>query len=91
MQTASEYMQGQGFHLAQTGGGCDAFRRDADNGTYILVTVDGDPQAPQQTDEPVLAGLYGAADQDGRALAWINADNLSELVARIRRGEWVTK
>jgi hypothetical protein len=53
-------MTARGFVLEETGGGCDAFIRNGEEGEEgsVWVTAHCDPSAPTQLDEPIDVGFY---------------------------------
>lgn len=70
--TVAEPLRADGYEVCHTGGGCLAWRRDAGEDEYVLITwydsVDGDPEASEW-----LVGRYHV---DG---GWINLDQLFTL------------
>lgn len=57
------FWQSQGFTIYETGGNCTAFRKEFDNGAYLLVTAQEDARIPVFTSEPVTVGAYNSDDE----------------------------
>jgi hypothetical protein len=87
--TAQSVYSEMGFHLVQTGGGCTAYRRDnVADGTYVLITAEGEPEAPTFAEEGVEVGLY-ALDSDGQQLAHFAARDSDAVKHHLSNGVWV--
>lgn len=54
-----------GFQIWQTGGGCLAYRKDNDDGSYFMVTTDDGCFIPEEPTEMILVGFYQNADDEG--------------------------
>jgi hypothetical protein len=79
---------GEGFVLVNTGGGCMAYQRNTEHaGCYVLITIQGDADAPTSTEDAVELGLY---DANGDAqLGHMAAENFADAMRKIRAGSWV--
>ena len=63
MSPIESTMEQAGFRLIGTGGGCTAFCLDNPRlSSYILVTDEEDPSAPESMDQPCLVGFYPSPD-----------------------------
>ncbi len=63
--TVKEYMTRNGLNLEGTGGGCDAWGIELENGTRVLIT-DGDANAPQEwTDNCTVSFCVGEMAESG--------------------------
>ena len=51
------------FHIVQTGGGCEAWRHDQENGDYILITTDDGVNIPTKFKDDCIVGLYNPDDE----------------------------
>lgn len=49
-----------GYAVEETGGGCTAFRRNFEDGSYVLITRVDDPSVPTDPTQPAVAGWYDA-------------------------------
>lgn len=80
-------MTADGWTLEQTGGGCEAFTLDLEEGTeangypYLMLTTDGDPSIPTAT-EPVVVGMY--VPEVSEALAMFSYPTFRDALASVR-------
>lgn len=87
MNAAARAYKRLGFDLTTTGGNCTAFQRlDPAIGTYILITVPDDAQAPTEAADPVMVGLY--AQNTGECLAHFYAPDCDAVAVKLREGFW---
>ena len=86
-------MEGAGFEVAHTGGGCLAYERAFGDG-YVWITAEDGVSLPQALDEASLVGAYGADGEylnvDERlpapALAAISGTLMAEAGRRFAAG-----
>lgn len=70
-----------GFAEVQTGGGCTALRRDYDDGSFHLITLEGGCAAPTPDTPDEAAVMVGYYDADGE----LDADDYSADVLTVAR------
>lgn len=58
MNDLESHLLKKGFELDDTGGGFNAYRKDLNDNTYILITKKDDPSAPSDINEEVTIGYY---------------------------------
>ena len=58
------YMLNNNFQLVDTGGGCNAYRKEIDKNTYLLITKADDPSVPEEMEEDVIIGYYNADNDE---------------------------
>lgn len=63
-------MNAHGFYLTGTGGGCTAYSRMDEDGTFWLITKENDVDAPTRVTQRVTLGRY---PEDGEPLFSVGA------------------
>lgn len=87
MDTAAFWRE-LGFEEISTGGGCTAYRHEAPEVGYILVT-DYEASAPGRMSVPVMVGFYPDG-MDDQCAVYFNCDNSFEAAAILDKigAEW---
>ena len=86
---AAEFYTAAGFRLINAGGNCMVYQRRNDrDGTYILVTAQGDNYAPDTAAEAVDVGLYATGADHSECIAQLAAETGDEALRLIAAGKW---
>jgi len=85
--TVKQEMEMLGFTIEQTGGGCTAYTRYAEDGSHLMITNVNDPTAPTSLQDSVTIGEYDPKGELKRQRNWENLDRFIFFETRRRKAQ----